>query len=81
MGCLNVRSPDVRRLALRPEAEDESGTQTSFVVGLNNEHLVEVAGIEPASLSNPVETATCLVYLLNFSPAVRINTTGRTVAP
>ncbi len=42
-------NPDVRRLALRPEAEDESGTQTSFVVGLNNEHLVEVAGIEPAS--------------------------------
>ena len=34
-------NPDVQRLALRPEAEDESGTQTSFVVGLNNEHLVD----------------------------------------
>lgn len=29
---------DVQRLALRPEAEDESGTQTSSVVGLNDEH-------------------------------------------
>ena len=43
-------NPDVQRLALHLLAEDESGTQTSFVVGLNNEHLVEVAGIEPASL-------------------------------
>ncbi len=42
-------NPDVQRLALRPEAEDESGTQTSSVVGLNDEHWVEVAGIEPAS--------------------------------
>ncbi len=44
-------NPDVQRLALRPEAEDESGTQPSSVVGLNDEHWVEVAGIEPASLS------------------------------
>ena len=42
-------NPDVQRLALRPKAEDESGTQTSSVVGLNDEHWVEVAGIEPAS--------------------------------
>jgi len=42
-------NPDVQRLALRPKAEDESGTQTSSVVGLNDEHWVEVAGVEPAS--------------------------------
>ena len=45
-------NPDVQRLALRPKAEDESGTQTSSVVGLNDEHWVEVAGIEPASLKD-----------------------------
>ena len=40
-------NPDVRRLALRPEAEDESGTQTSSVVGVNDEHWVGPLGIEP----------------------------------
>ncbi|MDN5546225.1 MAG: hypothetical protein L0H03_13235 [Rhodococcus sp. (in: high G+C Gram-positive bacteria)] len=37
-------NPDVQRLALRPEAEDESGTQAPSVVGLNDEHWVEMAG-------------------------------------
>lgn len=40
-------NPDVQRLALRPEAEDESGTQTSSVVGVNDEHWVGPLGIEP----------------------------------
>ena len=42
-------NPDVQRLALRPKAEDESGTQTSSVVGLNDEHWV----VLHRSLSNP----------------------------
>lgn len=38
-----------QRLALRTKAEDESGTQTSSVVGVTDRGIVEVAGIEPAS--------------------------------
>lgn len=41
--------PEIQKLALRRKAESESGNQTSFVASLNNEHLVELPGIEPGS--------------------------------
>ena len=40
---------EIQKLALRHKAESESGNQTSFVASLNNEHLVEMRGIEPRS--------------------------------
>ena len=43
--------PEVQQLATTRQRAVETGTQTGQVVGLNNEHLVEVAGIEPASSS------------------------------
>ena len=42
--------------------------------------LVEVAGIEPASLSNPIKVATCLVYLLDLILRTPVNRIAQAAA-
>lgn len=39
--------PDVQQLAIKRQRAVETGTQTDFVGGLNNEHLVDPTGLEP----------------------------------
>lgn len=39
-----VFDPEIQKLALRREAEGESGTQTSSVARLNDDHLVVLSG-------------------------------------
>ncbi len=41
--------PEIQKLALRRKVEGESGTQTSTVARLNNNHLVGLTGFEPAT--------------------------------
>ena len=41
--------PEIQKLALRRKVEGESGTQTSTVARLNNDHLFGLTGFEPAT--------------------------------
>ena len=42
--------PEVQQLATTRQRAVETGSQTGQVAGLNNDHLVELAGFEPATL-------------------------------
>lgn len=41
--------PDVQQLATTRQRAVETGAQTGQVVGLNNDHLVDPAGLEPTT--------------------------------